>query len=61
MNLSFADDGVTTEKDINETNHLVAQKWGQFNRSVDLFFTNEDNRDLDNRSSIVFFTSFYKK
>ncbi len=62
VNLSSAkDDGVTTEVDINETNHLVATKWEQFNRSVDLFFTNEGNRKQANRSSIMFFTSFYKK
>ena len=61
LNLVFADDGVTTEEDINETNHLVATKWGQFNRSVDLFFTNEGAPKKANRSSIMFYTGFYKK
>ena len=59
-NAVYADDGVTTEEDIIETNHLVATKWGQFNRSVDLFFTNKEDLKRPNKSSVMFYTSFYK-
>lgn len=55
------DDGATTEEDINATNRLVAAKWEQFNRSVDMFFTNQGSRDQENKSSIMVYSSFYKK
>lgn len=58
---SLAEDGVTTEDDINQTNRLVATKWQQFNRSVDMFFTNQSSRNQENKSSIMVYSSFYKK
>ncbi len=56
-----ADDGVTTEEDIKTTNRLVATRWKQFNRSVDMFFTNQGSRDQENKSSIMLYSSVYKK
>lgn len=39
----------------------MATKWEQFNRTVDLFFTNQDSRNIENKSSIMVYSSFYKK
>jgi hypothetical protein len=39
----------------------VAAKWEQFNRSVDMFFTNQGSRNQENKSSVMVYSSFYKK
>lgn len=59
--LAATDDGATTEQDINETNRLVATKWEQFNRSVDMFFTNEGSPKQENNSNVMIYSSFSKK
>ncbi|MBY0413362.1 MAG: hypothetical protein K2Q18_04325 [Bdellovibrionales bacterium] len=47
-------------KNLNEGNSYISTKWDQLNRSVDMFFTNQESKD-DKKSSILIYTSFYKK
>lgn len=48
------------DNDIDATNLFIAEKWDQFNRSVDTFFTNRYS-PRKNKSSIFAYTSIYQK
>lgn len=51
----------TIEEDINASNQYIATKWYQLNRRVDTFFTNQGTQSSKNKSSILFYSSFYQK
>lgn len=51
----------TIEENIDATNEYIATKWDQLNRSVDMFFTNQNTPLSKTKSSILFYSSFYKK
>jgi hypothetical protein len=51
----------TIEEDINASNQYIATKWDQLNRRVDTFFTNQESESYKTKSSIFFYSSFYKK
>ncbi|MEA9356229.1 hypothetical protein SHI21_08450 [Bacteriovorax sp. PP10] len=51
----------TIEEDINASNEYIATKWDQLNRRVDTFFTNQGSQSSKTKSSIFFYSSFYKK
>lgn len=57
----LAMEGIVPEDEIDLTNHLVATKWEQFNRSVDMFFSNQNPSHQENKSNIKVYSSFYKK
>lgn len=50
----------TIEEDIDASNQYIATKWDQINRRVDTFFTDQGS-PTKNKSSIFFYSSFYKK
>ncbi len=50
-----------TDKDIDATNQYIATKWDQINRSVDMFFTEQNTKTAENKSSVFVYGSFYKK
>lgn len=52
----------TLDEDIDASNRYIATKWDQINRSVDMFFTNKKTHSsIKTKSSIFFYSSFYKK
>lgn len=52
----------TLEEDIDASNQYIATKWDQLNRTVDMFFTNQKTKaSAKTKSSILFYSSFYKK
>lgn len=46
---------------VDATNIYIATKWDQINRSVDMFFTNQESKEGDKKSSILVYASAYKK
>ncbi len=50
------------DEDIDASNRYIATKWDQINRSVDRFFTNQSiPANKKTKSSVFFYSSFYKK
>ena len=60
MRNAYSDTTDTINEDIEATNHYIAKKWDQINRSVDTFFTNQGNSKSINNSSIFAYTRFTK-
>lgn len=52
---------MTIEDNIDATNEYIATKWDQLNRNVDMFFTNKNTPPDKSNSSILFYSTFYKK
>lgn len=48
------------DQEINASNQYIANRWDQFNRSVDTFFTNKSS-PAKNKSSIFVYSTLYKK
>lgn len=57
----FAEDGIISEGEIDNSNQLIARKWGQLNRSVDMFFSNQSATNRQSNSHIKAYSNFYKK
>jgi hypothetical protein len=51
----------TIGNELNATNTYIANTWDKFNKDVDIFFTNQRSNIGENKSSILVYTSFYKK
>lgn len=51
----------TMDEDIHATNQFIATKWDQINRSVDMFFSNQNNKKKETKSSVFVYTSLYQK
>ena len=49
------------EQEIDAGNYYIAHSWREFNRDVDMFFSNQHYKIADNKSSIRAFSTFYKK
>lgn len=51
----------TIGNELSASNTYIANTWDKFNKDVDIFFTNQRSSAGENKSSILIYSSFYKK
>jgi hypothetical protein len=51
----------TIGNELSASNTYIANTWDKFNKDVDIFFTNQRSSTGENKSSILIYSSFYKK